>query len=79
MIEVFVESGPSGSGKFTLTEQALAARLELSVTDTRKRVTLLRNLLNVEGYAVLAQPDRDSLELDIELLRTQFALDGGEA
>ena len=79
MIEVFVESGPSGSGKFTLTEQAVAARLELSVTDTRKRVTLLRNLLNVEGYSVLAQPDRDSLELDIELLRTQFALDGGEA
>jgi hypothetical protein len=79
MIEVFIESGPSGMGKFTLTEQALSARLGMSVTDTRKRVTLLRNLLNVEGYAVLAQPDRDSLELDVELLKTQFALDGGVA
>lgn len=59
-----------------ITEQALASRLELSISDTRKRVTLLRNLLNVDGYEVLSQSDRDSLALDVDLLKTQFAIGG---
>jgi hypothetical protein len=77
MIEVFLESGAAGADSVKVTEQALAARLASSVTDTRKRVTMLRNLLNVDGYEVLGQPDRDSLVLDIGLLKTQFALVGG--
>jgi hypothetical protein len=77
VIEVFVQHASPAGGPIKLTDQALAARLELSVADTRRRVTLLRNLLNVDGYEVLAQPDRDSLALDVELLKTQFALGGG--
>jgi hypothetical protein len=79
MIEVFVESDSAGTDSPKITEQALAARLASSVSDTRKRVTMLRNLLNVDGYEVLGQPDRDSLALDIKLLKTQFALVGGAA
>ena len=78
IIDVFVQYQP-GHAKPKMTEQALAARLELSVADTRRRVTLLRNLLNVDGYEVLAQPDRDSLELDVGLLMTQFSIGGGIA
>jgi hypothetical protein len=77
ILNVFIEQGVSGSGVIKMTEQALAARLELGVADTRKRVTLLRNLLNVDGYDVLGQPDRDSLALDVELLKSQFAIGGG--
>jgi hypothetical protein len=77
VIEVFVESGSPGADSVKVTEKALASRLESSVTDMRKRVTMLRNLLNVDGYEVLGQPDRDSLVLDIGLLKTQFALVGG--
>ncbi len=77
IIELFVASGPAGAASLKLTEQALAARLAVSVADTRKRITLLRNLLNVDGYEIIAQPDRDSLMLDVELLKTQFALVGG--
>ena len=77
IMEVFVQHAPPGGTPIKMTEQALAARLERSVSDTRKLVTLLRNLLNVDGYEVLGQPDRDSLELDVALLKTQFALGGG--
>jgi hypothetical protein len=79
IMEVFVQHAPPGGTLIKMTEQALAARLERSVSDTRKLVTLLRNLLNVDGYEVLGQPDRDSLELDVALLKTQFALGGGVA
>jgi hypothetical protein len=79
ILEVFVGSGPAGACSFKVTEQALAARLGMSVTDTRRHVTLLRNLLNVDGYDVLGQPDRETVVLDVELLKTQFALTGGAA
>ena len=76
MLEVFVAHGTEGATLVKITEQAFASRIELSVGDTRKRVTLLRNLLNVDGYEVLTQPDRESYLLDIEMLKTQFELEG---
>ena len=79
MLDVFVAQGADGSMSIKITEQALAARIELSVGDTRKRVTLLRNLLNVDGYEVLAQPDRESYVLDIAMLKAQFELEGNAA
>ncbi len=77
VLEAFVQHASPAGGPIKLTEQALAARLELNVADLRRRVTLLRNLLNVDGYEVLAQPDRDSLTLDVDLLKTQFSIGGG--
>ena len=76
ILGVLVAHGPDGASSVTITELALAARVELSVGDTRKRVTLLRNLLNVDGYEVLKQPDRESYVLDIAMLKTQFELEG---
>lgn len=77
IIEAMLSQSSVGTAPAKITEQALAARLERSISDTRKRVTLLRNLLNVDGYEVLAQADRDSIALDVQLLKTQFAI--GEA
>jgi hypothetical protein len=37
---------------------------------------MLKNLLNVDGYEVLSSPDRDSLRLDIGLLKSQFEISG---
>lgn len=76
IIDSMLGQGQGGAAPAKITEQALASRLELSISDTRRRVTLLRNLLNVDGYEVLSQSDRDSLALDVELLKTQFAIGG---
>lgn len=79
IIEAMLLQSSVGAAPAKITEQALAARLERSISDTRKRVTLLRNLLNVDGYEVLAQADRDSLVLDVQLLKTQFAIGGASS
>jgi hypothetical protein len=76
MLEVFVRKAIPGSDVVQVTEQALASCIERSVVDTRRRVTMLKNLLNVDGYEVLSSPDRDSLRLDIGLLKSQFEISG---
>jgi len=58
-------------GKMTCA--ALARRLGLPLTRMSGMVSFLRRLLNVDGYLVLAVDDTsDSIELNRELLETQF-------
>lgn len=61
-------------GKLTVT--ALARRLELSEPRTRGLVSVLRRLLNLDGYPVLSVEEAsDTVVLDRPLLLIQFGLD----
>jgi hypothetical protein len=58
-----------------MSESALAQRLGLAPARVRPRIAAIRRLLNVEGYQVLSYDyDSQTVELDIEMLRTQFEL-----
>ena len=58
-----------------LTREALAARLALPAIRLEPLIAAAGRLLNVDGYAVLAiDNNADSVELNIALLKKQFAL-----
>ncbi len=58
-----------------MPREALAARLGLQPVRLSGVLTVLRRILNVEGYAVLeVDEDSGSVVLNVELLRTQFDL-----
>lgn len=57
------------------TRAALAAQLGLPLFRVGGQLTVLRTLLNVDAYAVLSIDDAsDTVELNLDLLRTQFEL-----
>jgi PglZ domain len=57
------------------TRAAVAARLGLPLFRVSGHLTALRTLLNVDAYPVLSVDEAsDSVELNVELLRTQFEL-----
>ena len=59
-----------------LTRAALAQKLGLPPVRVQTVVAAMRRLLNVDGYDVLSIDETsDSLELNLELLKTQFELD----
>ena len=59
-----------------LTRAALAQKLGLPPVRVQTLVAAMRRLLNVDGYDVLSVDEAsDTMELNLELLKTQFELD----
>jgi hypothetical protein len=57
------------------TRAALAAQLGLPAFRVSGQLTALRTLLNVDAYAVLSVDEAsDTVEVNLDLLRTQFDL-----
>jgi hypothetical protein len=58
-----------------MTRLALAARVGVSPVRLSGQLAALRQLLNVDGYAVLTIDDgSDTVDVNIALLQTQFEL-----
>jgi hypothetical protein len=76
LLDTFVAMGELGSPMVKTTIPAVAGRIGKSVGDTRTRISMLQTLLNIDGYDVLAAAERDSVTLDVALLKVQFELGG---